>query len=68
MHKDIAADNSPGYEGVAKPIVQHLIELRSRLLLIFGVMAFGTLISFFFVDEIYGFLVQPLGMSPITCS
>jgi sec-independent protein translocase protein TatC len=50
----------PVHEGVAKPIIGHLVELRTRLLWVFGAMALGTIISFFFVDEIYGFLVRPL--------
>ena len=44
----------------AKPIVAHLVELRSRLIWVIGMMVFGTAICFVFVDEIYGFLVQPL--------
>ncbi len=51
---------SPVDAGIAKPMIGHLIELRTRLLWVFGIMALGTLISFFFVNEIYGFLVQPL--------
>ena len=58
MREDIVA--SPAHEGAAKPIIVHLIELRTRLLWVFGIMALGTIISFFFVDEIYGFLVKPL--------
>lgn len=44
----------------ATPIVDHLVELRKRLLFIIGVMFIGTTICFFFVDEIYSFLVKPL--------
>ena len=47
-------------EQTAKPIVAHLVELRSRLIWVIGMMVFGTAICFVFVDEIYGFLVQPL--------
>ncbi|PCK00511.1 MAG: twin-arginine translocase subunit TatC [Zetaproteobacteria bacterium] len=47
-------------EHTAKPIVYHLMELRARLLWVIGMMAFGTAICFMFVDDIYGFLVQPL--------
>lgn len=47
-------------EGAGKPIMMHLLELRTRLLWVFGIMAFGSAVSFVFVDEIYGFLVQPL--------
>lgn len=44
----------------AKPVVSHLIELRTRLLWVVGIMLTGTGVSFVFVDAIYGFLVQPL--------
>ena len=47
-------------KGAAQPLMKHLLELRTRLLWVFGAMVLGTLISFFFVNEIYGFLVQPL--------
>ena len=52
---------SVGQSGqTAKPIVAHLVELRARLIWVIGMMVFGTAICFVFVDEIYGFLVQPL--------
>ena len=44
----------------AAPITEHLIELRTRLLWVIGVMIVGTAVAFMFVDQIYGFLVQPL--------
>ncbi len=44
----------------AKPIVSHLVELRTRLLWVIGIMVAGTALSFVFVDSIYSFLVQPL--------
>ncbi len=44
----------------AKPLTGHLIELRQRLLWAIGAMVLGTAACFAFVDEIYGFLVQPL--------
>ena len=44
----------------AKPIVSHLVELRTRVLWVFGIMIVGTAVSFVFVDNIYSFLVQPL--------
>lgn len=47
----------------AKPILDHIYELRIRLLFVFGVMFLGTVLSFIFVDEIYSFLVQPLANS-----
>ena len=47
----------------AKPLMEHLFELRKRLLWVIGVMVFGTAICFAFVDDIYSFLVQPLANS-----
>ena len=47
----------------AKPMVSHLVELRTRLLLIISVMIVATGVCFVFVDEIYSFLVQPLADS-----
>jgi sec-independent protein translocase protein TatC len=44
----------------AKPLMEHLIELRTRLLWVFITMAVGTGICFFFVEDIYGVLVHPL--------
>lgn len=44
----------------SKPILTHLVELRTRLLWVIAAMVVGTSIAFFFVDEIYGFLIEPL--------
>ena len=42
------------------PLMQHLLELRKRLLWSLLAMVFGTCIAFLFVEDIYGFLVRPL--------
>lgn len=47
-------------EDAARPLIHHLTELRTRLLYAFLAMAAGTGICFFFVEDIYGFLVRPL--------
>ena len=44
----------------AQPMLDHLIELRTRLLWVLAAMLVGTVVSLFFVEPIYGFLVQPL--------
>lgn len=44
----------------AQPIGEHLLELRTRLMWVFGAMVLGTAVCFWFVEPIYGFLVQPL--------
>ena len=54
---------SDHFEDTKQPVTEHLVELRKRLLWVFGAMIFGTAICFFFVNEIYGFLVQPLADS-----
>lgn len=47
-------------EQATNSIAGHIIELRKRLLWVFVAMGAGTAISFFFVEHIYSFLVQPL--------
>lgn len=47
-------------EEEARPLLDHLTELRKRLLWSFLAMGLGTAACFFFVEEIYGFLVAPL--------
>ncbi len=44
----------------SKSLPEHLTELRKRLLWSFLFMALGTGLAFIFVDQIYGFLVEPL--------
>jgi len=56
--KNFSEENTVNSE--AKPIVSHLVELRTRLLWVIGIMIVGTALSFVFVDNIYSFLVQPL--------
>ncbi|MCB1650540.1 MAG: twin-arginine translocase subunit TatC [Alphaproteobacteria bacterium] len=41
-------------------LTDHLIELRGRLLWAMAAMLVGTGLCFFFVEDIYGFLVRPL--------
>ena len=43
-----------------KPLAEHLIELRKRLLWAIAMMVIGTAAAFVFVEQIYGFLVEPL--------
>ena len=42
------------------PLLDHLIELRRRLLYCIGALAVAFAISFYFADRIFAFLVQPL--------
>ena len=57
MHGKPLADS---LEASRKPLVDHLVELRRRLLYSFLVLTVGTVFCYFHVEEIYGFLVQPL--------
>ena len=47
-------------QDAAQPLTHHLIELRTRLMWVFGAMIIGTCLCFFFVEPLYGFLVTPL--------
>ncbi len=49
-----------GMDETAKPVIEHLVELRTRLLMVMGIMIVGTVIALFFVNEIYSFLLEPL--------
>lgn len=42
------------------PLLDHLIELRGRLLRCVYALAIGFAVSFYFADEIFSFLVRPL--------
>jgi sec-independent protein translocase protein TatC len=47
-------------DAAPRPLMEHLVELRLRLLWSFAAMIAGTIFCFFFKREIYGFLVRPL--------
>ncbi|HEY9580087.1 MAG TPA: twin-arginine translocase subunit TatC [Rhizorhapis sp.] len=42
------------------PLLEHLIELRQRLLWCVGALLASFALCFYFADEIFGFLVRPL--------
>jgi len=42
------------------PLIEHLIELRNRLLWSIGALAIGFVICYLVAEEMYRFLVQPL--------
>ena len=42
------------------PLMEHLIELRRRLIWAFLALAAAFAVSFYFADQIFGFLAQPL--------
>ena len=47
-------------ESSKAPLLEHLVELRSRLVKSLIAFLVAFIISFFFAKNIYGFLVQPL--------
>ncbi|MCD8498355.1 MAG: twin-arginine translocase subunit TatC [Alphaproteobacteria bacterium] len=47
-------------DAAPKSLVEHITELRVRLLWVMGAMAIGTALSFLFVQDLTGFLVRPL--------
>lgn len=56
---DASAPDNPA-ASIQQPLLEHLLELRTRLLWCFLTMAVGTAICYVFVEQIYGFLVEPL--------
>lgn len=57
---DEALSEMMSNEDARMTLVDHLTELRRRLLWSFGFMILGTAICFVYVEQIYSFLVQPL--------
>ena len=52
--------NPEGHDATAQPLLEHLAELRKRILWSLIIMLVGTGICYLFVQDIYGFLVRPL--------
>jgi sec-independent protein translocase protein TatC len=52
-------DNQSGDEK-KMPLLEHLVELRTRLLYAFATFLFMFLVSFYFAQDIYDFFVRPL--------
>ena len=46
-------------EATKAPLVEHLIELRQRLVWSIGAVAIGFVICFYFADDIYNLLIVP---------
>ncbi|MEO3431640.1 twin-arginine translocase subunit TatC [Inquilinus sp. CAU 1745] len=42
------------------PLIDHLVELRNRLMWAVGALFIAFLVCYFFASDLYGFLVQPL--------
>ncbi|ATW04147.1 twin-arginine translocase subunit TatC [Sphingorhabdus sp. YGSMI21] len=52
--------SQPDLDESKAPLIEHLIELRQRLLWSVAALTVAFLVSIFFADEIFGILVQPL--------
>ena len=52
--------SQPDLDDSKAPLMEHLIELRQRLLWSVAALVVAFLASMFFADEIFGILVQPL--------
>jgi len=47
-------------EHTKQPLMAHLLDLRKRLIWVFSTMFLSTFVCYFFVNDIYSFLVTPL--------
>ena len=56
-------DRSDDIEGSKAPLLEHLIEFRTRLMVSIAAWLAACMLAFLFVEPIYGFLVQPLAES-----
>ncbi len=52
--------SKPDIDDSKAPLIEHLIELRQRLLWSVAALLVAFLVSIFFADQIFGILVQPL--------
>jgi sec-independent protein translocase protein TatC len=52
--------SKPDLDDSKAPLIEHLIELRQRLLWSVAALLVAFLVRIFFADEIFGILVQPL--------
>jgi sec-independent protein translocase protein TatC len=48
------------YNDQPMPLLEHLIELRQRLLYAVGALVLGFIVCFFFSEQLFNFLVDPL--------
>lgn len=67
MSKDMRADEQPNFtdednemESSRAPLLDHLIELRTRLIWSIAALAGATLLCFFFARPLYNILLDPL--------
>jgi sec-independent protein translocase protein TatC len=58
----VADDSEEELEAGRMPLLDHLIELRNRLMWSLGAVMAGFLVCYQFKEQIYGFLVHPLAV------
>ena len=46
-------------EGSRAPLIEHLVELRARLIVCVAALVLGFIVCFFFADRLYLFLMRP---------
>jgi sec-independent protein translocase protein TatC len=56
-----AAEGAPEAEAATMPLMEHLVELRNRLIRVFIALFITTGISFVFARQAFLFLMRPLG-------
>jgi sec-independent protein translocase protein TatC len=52
--------NEEGLDDSKMPLLEHLIELRNRLMYSFAAIFVAFMVCYYFSDVIYGFLLEPL--------
>lgn len=60
VHDADKGEGTDNPDAHAMPLLDHLIELRARLIRAFIAMMVAVLVCYGFAEQIYGFLVQPL--------
>lgn len=62
MQPDLLADDDPenDIDGSRAPLIEHLIELRQRLIRALLALLVAFVVCFYFAEDIYGFLTRPL--------
>ena len=61
MSKRLSRDEEEAqHEDTRAPLIDHLIELRQRLLYALVALIVAFIVSYMFAEEIFGFLVKPL--------
>jgi sec-independent protein translocase protein TatC len=60
LGKDQVDPDKAAIESTRAPLLEHLVELRRRLLWSLAALVTAFFVCFYFAKEIFGFLVQPL--------